>query len=115
MARRKSPNTIDSSAVRSDVRERLSWMECEYKTLAAQRNMFAFLYNKAKASMANGERDSEKMAEWRRECWRIEYIMRWLNEKYHAESLKLLEQAELSNEWGKQIGLLDGEAGQLGL
>lgn len=115
MPRRKSPNAIDSSKVRLDIKERLSWFEAEYATLASQRNMFAFLYNRAKASMADGEPEGEKMKEWRKECWRIEHIMRWLQEKYHSENVKMMQQSSLSDEWGRAVGLDEGDAYRMGL
>lgn len=88
MARRKAPNSIDTSRAAQEVRDRLAWLEMEYSLLAGQRNTFAFMYNKALASMAKNEMESEKMREWKREAWRLEYIMQWIASRYHSEVLR---------------------------
>lgn len=115
MARRKSPNKIDTSATLLDVKDRLSWLEREYALLAQKRNMAAFLFNKALASMMPGERPSEKMREWQKEAWRIEYIMQWIQEAYHKENLRYMQQSKLTDAWGQDCGLEPGQAEQLGL
>ena len=115
MSRRKAPNTIDTAKAVWSVKTQLAWLDAEYAKLATQRNMFAFLYNQALASKAPEERASEKMREWQREAWRLEHIMRWIQEVYHRDNVKAAVQLEMKPDYSQAYEPAPDEDNPMGL
>lgn len=94
-ARRKMPNQIDTTASTVDFVQRMQWLVDEYKMLANKRNTLAFCYNEKLKLLSGDAHVTFEMLEWRKECQRLEVIMQWISEVYHAQSARALQQSKM--------------------
>lgn len=93
--RRKQPNNLETKASTAGFLERMQWLTEEYKLLAVKRNTFAFLYNEALKRLGGDKAMTPEMLGWRKEALRIETIMQWIAETYHAQANRSLVQSKM--------------------